>query len=138
LLGLDLGEKRIGVAVSDPLGITARALGRIERKSDAETIREIEAAARENEAEKKIMGLPVNMNGTEGPKAAEARRFAGALTEKTGLKVEFCDERMTTMQAGRFMLEADASRRKRKKKIDSLSAQIILQSYLDRKETCTE
>lgn len=131
ILGLDLGEKRIGLAVSDPLGLTAQGLPTLEVASEQEALEGIAGAAREWEAARIVVGLPVNMNGSEGAQAARARRVGAALGRALSLPVDFCDERWSSRSAERILLEADLSRGKRRKALDRLSAQIILQSYLD-------
>lgn len=131
-LGLDFGERRIGVAVSDPLGITAQGVSVVERsgsvKKDLELILSI---IHTYEVDGIVMGLPKNMNGTEGPAAEKVRAFGRLLEEKTSLKVSYWDERLSTSSAQRVMLDADISRRKRKANVDRLAAVIILQNYLD-------
>lgn len=132
IMGLDVGEKRIGIALSDPLGWTAQGhsvLHRTNFHADLEKIREI---CNQYEAEKVVVGLPRNMNGTEGPKALEIRDFAAALQDFLQLPLDFWDERLTTRGAERILIEADVSRKKRKKVIDKMAAINILQGYLDR------
>jgi putative Holliday junction resolvase len=130
-LGLDYGERRIGVAVSDPLAITAQGVSVIERtgvKKDLELIRQI---IHTYEVDSIVLGLPKNMNGTEGPAAEKVRNFGKLLEETTSLKVIYWDERLSTSSAQQVMIDADLSRRKRKAKVDRLAAVIILQNYLD-------
>lgn len=131
ILGLDIGSKRIGVAVSDELGITARGLSTIERKNDEDTIRNLRSIISEENIKEIVVGLPINMNGSYGPKANEAIDFAGRLEEHLNIPVKLWDERMSTMEAERILIDADTSRAKRKKKIDKLAAQVILQGYLN-------
>ena len=131
LLGIDLGEKRIGIAVSDPGGIIARSAGRIGRGAEAETIERLRAAAEEHEACGFVVGLPLNMNGSEGPAAGAARGFAESLRRVLGLPVVLWDERLTTAEADAIMRSAGLSRRARAERVDGLAAQRILQSYLD-------
>lgn len=131
ILAFDFGEKRIGVAVSDGLNITAQSVGVIERKGVKSDIKKIQDLAREYEAVKLIVGLPLNMNGTEGKSANLAIAFAKELKKEIGIDVEMVDERLTTSQGERMFLEADLSRKKRKKNIDKIAAQLILQNYLD-------
>jgi len=131
ILALDLGEKRIGVAVSDGLNITAQAVGAIERKGIKSDIRKIGDLIKEYGATKVIVGLPFNMDGTKGKSAKLAIDFANTLKEKLGVVIEMVDERLTTRQGERMLIEADVSRKKRKKNIDKIAAQLILQSYLD-------
>jgi putative Holliday junction resolvase len=130
-LGLDFGERRIGVAVSDPLAITAQGVAVIERaglKKDLELIQQI---IHTYEVDGIVLGLPKNMNGTEGPAAEKVRDFGRRLEERSALKVVYWDERLSTNSAQRVMIDADLSRRKRKANIDRLAAIIILQNYLD-------
>ena len=132
ILGIDFGDGRIGVAVSDPLGWTAQGLETIQWKDSmrrpAEKIKEL---ADRYGAEKIILGLPKNMNGTLGPSAEKALEFGELLSKTTGLEVIKWDERLTTVAAQRAMLEADLSRSKRKKIVDKIAATYILQGYLD-------
>ncbi len=131
-LSLDLGDRRIGVAVSDPLGITAQGVSVIERsgslKKDLELIKQF---IHSYEVDGIILGLPKNMNGTEGPAAEKVRDFGKILAETFSLQIIFWDERLSTSSAQRVMIAADVSRRKRKAKIDQVAAVIILQNYLD-------
>jgi putative holliday junction resolvase len=133
ILGLDYGEKRLGVAVSDPDGIIAMAHSVFDRDggSGKALIEEIVRICRETGVEKVVVGLPINMNGTKGPMAEKIEAFAGKLATAVGLAVEKWDERLSTSMAERTLLEADMSRSKRKKVRDKMSAQVILQGYLD-------
>ncbi|MDP2910934.1 MAG: Holliday junction resolvase RuvX [Candidatus Omnitrophota bacterium] len=130
-LALDLGEKRIGVAVSDPLNIIAQAIGTIQRKDIKSDLKTIADFLKEYKADKLIIGLPLNMNGTKGKSAKLAIDFAEALKKEIQVDVEMIDERLTSAQGERIFLEADMSREKRKKNIDKIAAQLILQTYLD-------
>lgn len=132
-MALDIGTKRIGVAVSDPMGWTAQPVTVLERKDPARDLEELQDLCARYEVNLLLLGLPVNMNGTWGPKVDEIRA-AGAWLE-TGLKlpVAYQDERLTTVSAQKTLLEAGVSRQKRKKSIDKLAAVYILQAYLDRK-----
>lgn len=131
-IGLDVGDVRIGVAVSDLLGICANPRETYVRSGDAAKDAEYftEYAGRED-ADAFVLGLPKNMDGTEGPRAALTREFGALLEEKSGLPVFYTDERLTTVSAERLLIEADVRRDKRKKVIDKVAATIILQSYLD-------
>ncbi|OGS17310.1 MAG: Holliday junction DNA helicase RuvA [Elusimicrobia bacterium RIFOXYA2_FULL_50_26] len=132
LLGIDYGHRRIGLALSDPLGITAQPLEVLERVSLKEDFARIAAIVAKYGVEKIVLGLPINMNGTESGLTSDVRRFAEELRESVALPVEFIDERLTTMQAERMLVEeADMSREKRKKVRDKLAASLILQSYMD-------
>ncbi|MCX5693347.1 MAG: Holliday junction resolvase RuvX [Candidatus Omnitrophica bacterium] len=131
ILALDFGEKRIGVAVSDALNIIAQSVGTIERKGIKNDIKNIRDLVEEHDAAKLIVGLPLNMNGTEGKSANLAIDFVNELKKEINIRVEMIDERLTTAQGERIFLEADLSRKKRKKNIDKIAAQLILQNYLD-------
>jgi len=131
IMGLDLGTRRIGVAVSDESATIAQGRENIGRKTDGLAVREILSLAEEMDVAEIVIGLPINMDGTEGARALDSRKFAEKLEKAGRFPVKFWDERMSTMEAESVMLEADISRRKRKKHIDKLAAQIILQGYLD-------
>ncbi|MBR5322450.1 MAG: Holliday junction resolvase RuvX [Clostridia bacterium] len=131
ILGIDYGEARTGVAVSDALGFLANGIGNIEERDINRLINKIAEKAAELSVEKIVMGYPVNMNGTLGPKAEKVARLAERLKEKTGLPVALFDERCTTMAAHQFLNETNTRGKKRKGVVDTLSAQIILQNYMD-------
>jgi len=130
VLGLDVGARRIGVAQSDPLGITAQAKGFIEQKGAA-SFQEIANWVSRERVIRVVVGLPLNMNGSQGPQADGALKFKEGLQSLLKIPVETWDERLTTRQAESVLIEANVSRNKRKGKVDALSAQMILQSYLD-------
>ena len=132
-IALDVGDVRIGVAVSDLLGITANPRETYVRKkgdTNADVAYFCEYAKRE-EADAFVLGLPKNMDGTEGDRAVVTRQFGDMLQEASGLPVLYQDERLTTVSAERMLIDADVRREKRKKVIDKVAATIILQSYLD-------
>lgn len=132
-VALDVGDVRIGVAVSDMLGITANPRETYVRKKDdinADIVYFCEYAKKED-ADAFVLGLPKNMDGTEGDRAAVTRQFGDMLEQASGLDVLYQDERLTTVSAERMLIDADVRRDKRKKVIDKVSATIILQSYLD-------
>ncbi len=131
IMGLDVGEKRIGIAVSDPLGWTAQGHSVLQRTTLDNDLAALQELCRQLECQLLVIGLPRNMNGTLGPKAEEIQKFAGQLQELTGLPIVYWDERLTTRSAERVLLEADLSRRKRKQVIDKVAAVHILQGYLD-------
>ena len=131
ILALDFGEKRIGVTVSDSLNIIAQSVGTIERRGIKNDIKSVRDLVEKHDAGKLIVGLPLNMNGTEGKSANLAIDFVNELKKEINICVEMSDERLTTAQGERIFLEADLSREKRKKNIDKIAAQLILQSYLD-------
>ncbi|MDL4841454.1 Holliday junction resolvase RuvX [Aquibacillus rhizosphaerae] len=132
-IGLDVGSKTIGVAVSDSLGWTAQGLTTIkwdEKKIDS-AHDELEKIIKEYDIQEAVVGLPKNMNGTIGERGEASQRFADYLREVFNLKAVLWDERLTTMAAERVLIEADMSRKKRKKVIDKMAAVMILQGYLD-------
>ena len=130
IMGVDFGESRTGLAVSDPARFLASGLGNVQGGGLEKTAERILAVAAEQGVVALVLGLPVNMNGTEGPKAARIRELA-AILERT-LPVYLIDERMTTMAAARFLNETNTRGKKRRGVIDTLSAEIILQNALDR------
>jgi len=132
VMALDVGTKRIGVALSDPLKITAQGLETFNRTTLEEDIRGLWALIHEHEVSQLVVGLPKNMDGSIGFKAEEIKEFIAELTAVEPIEVIWIDERLTTVSAERALLEADVSRAKRKKVIDKMAATIILQSYLDR------
>ncbi|AKN29375.1 Holliday junction resolvase [Clostridium carboxidivorans P7] len=131
ILGLDVGDRTIGVAVSDPLGFTAQGITTIRRKSQDADIKELKNICDEYNVETIVSGLPKNMNGTLGPQSEKVLKFCEVIKEKIGLPIKMWDERLTTVAAHRAMLEADLSRNKRKKIVDKMAAIYILQGYLD-------
>ncbi len=134
VLGLDVGGKTIGVAISDEMGWTAQALEVIQRKALSQDIKRIKEVLNEYHVNEIVIGLPKNMNGTEGEQAKKVREFMGKLQTHVDLPVNTWDERLTTAAAERTLLEGDLSRAKRKKIIDKMAAQVILQGYLDSAE----
>lgn len=133
ILGIDMGEKRIGLAISDPLGYTAQGIKTIQVNSPEEICDKIILVIKENNIDFLVFGLPKNMNGSLGPQAKKVQEYAEKIKSLSGLPVDFEDERLSTASAEQVLLMADQSRSKRKKVIDKLAAVIILQSYLDRK-----
>ncbi|NOK10556.1 Holliday junction resolvase RuvX [Corallococcus exercitus] len=129
--GLDYGTKTIGVAVSDGLGLTAQAVTTVRRASLKADLAELSRLVKEHEVTRFVLGLPLNMNGSEGPRAEATRKFAEVLESALGLPVELWDERLSTVAAQRTLLEADVRREKRREVIDQLAAQFILQGWLD-------
>lgn len=130
IVALDVGDRRIGIAVSDPLGITAQPIETYTRVGYGPDTRRIAQLAQQYVTNRILCGLPLNMDGTQGFQTQKVREFAAKL-EETGLTVEFYDERMTTVLAEDALLEADMRRENRKKKVDMVAAVMILQSYLD-------
>lgn len=135
IMGLDVGSKTVGVAVSDPFGWTAQGIETIQIKESKEEfgIDRLTELVQEYEVTEFVIGLPKNMNGTIGPRAEASMRYAELLENTFGLPVHLLDERLTTVQAERMLIEeGNASRSKRKKVIDKLAAVMILQNYLER------
>ena len=130
ILALDVGDRRIGIAVSDPLGLTAQPIETYTRVGYGPDTRRIAALAAQYDTRRILCGLPRNMDGTQGGQVQKVRDFAAQL-EQAGLSVEYYDERMTTLVAESALLEANMSRADRKKKVDMVAAVVILQSYLD-------
>ncbi|NLM21160.1 MAG: Holliday junction resolvase RuvX [Peptococcaceae bacterium] len=129
IMGLDLGEKTIGVAMSDPLGLTAQGITVIKRSS--KDLEELQRLITDYEVTEIVIGLPRHMNGSLGDRALQTQKFASRLEQTFQLPVTLWDERLSTVGAERALLEADVSRAKRKKIIDKMAAVFILQGYLD-------
>ena len=134
IMGLDYGSKTVGVAMSDPLGITAQAVETIWRKEEnklRKTCAHIEELIREYEVERIVLGLPKHMNNDIGERAKKALEFGEMLRRRTGLEVVMWDERLTTVEAERTLIESKVKREDRKKYVDKIAAVFILQGYLD-------
>ena len=134
ILGFDYGSKTVGVAVSDPLGLTAQKVETIWRKQENKlrrTLARIEELIAEYEVEKIVLGFPKNMNNTVGERAEKALEFGEMLKKRTGLEVIMWDERLTTVEADRTLIEAGVRRENRKQYLDGIAAVFILQGYLD-------
>jgi putative Holliday junction resolvase len=131
ILALDLGKKRIGLAISDPLGITAQGLPNLVRTNKRSDLAALERLILEREVGRILLGNPMNMRGTEGRQSAWVHDFARALESYTGLTVTLWDERLTSVEAGRVLRSSGISIEKRAAAVDRLSAVILLQSYLD-------
>ena len=131
ILGLDLGDRTIGVAVCDPLGYTAQGITTIRRKKEEADIEELKKICEEYTVEKIVLGFPKNMNGTVGPQGEKAKAFGEKIKNILNLDIILWDERLTTVAATRAMLESDMSRANRKKIVDKVAATFILQGYLD-------
>lgn len=137
IMGLDLGSKTVGVAISDPLLITARGIEIIRRKEEnklRQTLARIEALIEEYGVDTIVLGLPKNMNDTLGERAQLSLEFKEKLERRTGLPVVMWDERLTTVAADKAMMEAGIRREKRKDYVDKIAACLILQGYLDKRE----
>lgn len=135
VMGLDVGTKTVGIAISDPLGLTAQGIETIHIDEEAgefgiERIREL---VKKYGVTEFVVGYPKNMNNTVGPRGEASEKYKKLLEETFNLPVTLWDERLTTMAAERMLIEADVSRKKRKKVIDKMAAVMILQGYLDRK-----
>lgn len=131
VLGLDIGDRTIGVAISDPLGYTAQGITTIRRKREDIDIEELKKICNEYKVDTIVSGLPKNMNGTIGPQSEKVIKFCDLLKSELNIPIKMWDERLTTVAATRAMLEADLSRAKRKKIVDKMAATYILQGYLD-------
>ncbi|MDQ1912460.1 Holliday junction resolvase RuvX [Paenibacillus sp. GD4] len=131
LLGIDYGDKTIGIAVSDELGFTAQGLEVIRRTTEEKDLARIQELVRQYGVTDLVVGLPKNMNNTIGPRGEICMAFAQKLQEILQLPVHLWDERLTTVAATRTLLEADVSRKKRKQVIDKMAAGLILQGYMD-------
>jgi len=133
LLGIDYGDRRIGVAVSDELGWTAQGLEVINRTNEERDLNRIEELVRAQQVGEIVVGLPKNMNGSIGPRGEICIAFAKQLEQALHMPVHLWDERLTTVSAERTLLEADVSRKKRKQVVDKMAASLILQNYMDYK-----
>lgn len=131
IVSVDLGKARTGLAISDKMGFLASPLTMIEEKSPQKILEKVAQAIIESKAELIVVGLPKNMDGSEGESAQNARAFAEKLTEITGLKTVMQDERGTTITAHGYLNERDVRGKKRKAQVDTVAASIILQNYLD-------
>ena len=134
IMGLDFGSKTVGVAVSDPLGITAQGIEIVRRTSENQlrkTLARIEALVAEYQVTEFVLGLPKNMNNTSGERVEKTMEFKAMLERRTGLPVHMWDERLTTVAADRTLIEAGVRRENRKEYVDMLAAVYILQGYLD-------
>jgi putative Holliday junction resolvase len=130
-LGLDLGTKTIGLALSDELGFTAQGLETLARRGPRKDVDALVSLARERGVDRFVLGLPLNMDGSEGPRAQATRAFGDGLAAASALPVIYWDERLTTVAAQRMLIDADVSRAKRKKVVDQVAATLILQGWLD-------
>jgi putative Holliday junction resolvase len=131
ILALDVGKRRIGVAISDELGLTAQGLETLERTNNREDYAALARLAAERCVSMFLIGNPVNMSGREGRQAEWVRQFAEALSARTGVPVKMWDERLTTVEAGRVLRSSGISIQKRARAVDRLSAVLLLQNYLD-------
>lgn len=132
ILGVDYGRRRIGLAVSDGLGLTAQGLDTLAVRSGTEAVEAVARIAVEHKVEEVVVGMPLNMDGSAGPMALDAEGFAAAVAGRTGLPVVRWDERLTSVAAERAVREMDLRTRGRKGVVDRIAAVLILQGYLDR------
>lgn len=130
-MGLDLGTKTIGVAISDALGLTAQPITTIRRTNQKADLKALAHLIEEHEVTHIVIGMPLNMDGSEGPRAEATRQFAALAEKQLQRTVELWDERLSTVSAQRVLLEADLSRERRKKVVDTVAAAIILQGWLE-------
>ncbi len=137
VIGLDVGSKTIGVAASDPLGLTAQGVTVIRRSHLAADLAAVQAILERYQTQEVAVGLPLNMNGSKGPQAEAAEAFGAALSQQ-GINVSFVDERLSSVAAERALLAGDVRRDKRKQVIDMLAAQLILEVYLGRRRADKE
>ncbi len=131
ILGLDIGKKRTGAAVSDESGIVATPLQTIKASGRSALLKAVSSIIEEYDISEIVVGLPLNLDGTVGKKAAEVQGFAEALRKTTGLQVHYWDERFSTAAVTRVLIEADLSRARRKEVVDKSAAAYILQGFLD-------
>ena len=134
IMGLDVGDRTIGVAVSDLMGMTAQGVTTVRRESKKKDIEELKKIIKERNVKYIVSGLPKNMNGTVGPQSEKVIKFCELLKDETGIDIDFWDERLTTVSAEKMLIDGDVSRKNRKKVIDKLAAVLILQNYLDFKK----
>ncbi|MBW4828855.1 MAG: Holliday junction resolvase RuvX [Clostridiaceae bacterium] len=132
ILGLDVGDKTIGVAVSDLLGLTAQGITTIQRDGTENDFKALKNIIDEYEIKKIVIGFPKNMNNTVGPQGEKVLKFVEKIKKRFGLEIILEDERLTTVAAERLLINGDVSRKKRKKVIDKVAATYILQTYLDK------
>ncbi len=131
VLGLDVGDRRIGVALSDSLGLTAQPLTVLNRQDAARDVEAVRALVERHEVERVVVGLPLTLRGAQGPQAKKVASFADILRRRLSVPVQFVDERLTSVQGERALMAMGSSRRKRKQVIDQVAAQLILQQFLD-------
>ena len=138
ILGIDYGEKRVGLAISSPIGFIAQGLPTIERIDGTDYLEDLADVINEKEVEEIVVGLPKNMNGSIGEKAEEVLTLVETLKSKFNLPVHTFDERLTTVRAHKAMTGAKMSKKGKKKRVDMIAAQFILQAYLDQKSRSAE
>jgi putative Holliday junction resolvase len=138
ILGIDYGKKRVGLAISSPVGFIAQGLPTIERIDGKDYLEDLADVIKEKEIDEIVVGLPKNMNGSIGEKAEEVLELVEKLKSKFNLPVHTFDERLTTVRAHRAMTGAKMSKKGKKKRVDMIAAQFILQAYLDQKSRSAE
>ena len=131
ILGLDVGDRRIGVALSDPIGLTAQPVMTVDRRHPSGDVDAIKALVERHGVGLVVVGLPLTLRGEQGPQAKKVVAFAERMRQRLAIPVQLLDERLTTIQGTRSLLETGTSRRKRKQVIDQVAAQLILQQFLD-------
>ena len=131
VMGLDMGERRIGIALSDALGLTAQRLTVLNRRSLSADVEALCALSEQHQVETIVVGLPLTLRGERGIQADKVMSFVAALRRRVSVPIQMVDERLTTVQGERALLETGTSRRKRKQVIDQVAAQLILQHFLD-------
>jgi putative Holliday junction resolvase len=136
-MGLDVGSKTVGVAISDALGFTAQPHSTLRRKNLRADLQALAALAKTHEVQQWVVGLPLHMNASEGASAQVARKLGECLHAHTGMPVHYWDERLTSVMAERVLLQASLSRDKRKQVVNHVAAALILQSWLDAQESQT-
>jgi len=133
ILGVDYGERRVGLALSDPLGLTAQPLAQIDRGNDAQLTEAIGEIIQEHDVERVVVGMPVGLSGGDTARARRTRRLIAHLRRRLGLPVEAWDERLSTAEADRTLIETNVRPGRRGRRRDLIAAQLILQGYLDRR-----
>ncbi len=131
ILGLDVGDRRIGVALSDPIGLTAQPVTTLDRRNPSGDVDAIKALVERHGVGLVVVGLPLTLRGEQGPQAKKVVAFAERMRQRLAIPVQLLDERLTTIQGTRSLLETGTSSRKRKQVIDQVAAQLILQQFLD-------
>jgi len=131
IIGVDYGEKRMGLAISDPLGMFATPLRTVQVSSMKNSCEELISAVEEHDAGMIVVGMPYNMNGSKGEMVEKVEKFIELIKQKTDIPIEIIDERLSSQLVEKTLIAADMRRDKRKKVIDKLAAQVILQSYMD-------
>ncbi|MSO19327.1 MAG: Holliday junction resolvase RuvX [Acidobacteria bacterium] len=131
ILAIDLGERRMGLALSDPLHITAQGLPTAERRNKREDMNFIKSLLKKHAASLVVLGHPINMDGSHGPRAEHAERFAASLAKHAGVRVELWDERLTSVEAHHLMRDSGLGHQQRGKNVDQMAATLLLQNYLE-------